>query len=381
MSSLGSLRRNVHTSDSELCAAERWVEARTSCHGGVVLCAISSHAHSIRNVHRGFVNRLSVACGVPSPIPSDGVARSVGEGRGASGPVHHGRRWSRWYCFMAKCGSLLQGRPGVGYSGSCPSGQAGLRALTDATCPRIAVRAQFMFQDSPNSVGLVSGRRSGAIGGIEPSTGFRSRLVHGANARLDEEITMPNQALVVQYRDAMRQDADSIAALHADSWQRHYRGAYLDSYLDGDVITERQQVWRSRLAEPQAGQLTVLAHRGNEIVGFAHTILDEDSQWGCLLENLHVTSELKRNRIGSHLLSETAQRLLRLRPTGSLHLWVLDQNTAAQAFYGAEGGTRVETQLRGPFPGGGRALGHCYYWSNPERLVVRSEVMGSSPRA
>ena len=91
---------------------------------------------------------------------------------------------------------------------------------------------------------------------------------------------MQNHALVVQYRDAMRQDADSVAALHADSWQRHYRGAYLDSYLDGDAITERQQVWRSRLAEPRTGQFTVLAHRGDEIVGFAHTILDEDSTMG-----------------------------------------------------------------------------------------------------
>ena len=185
---------------------------------------------------------------------------------------------------------------------------------------------------------------------------------------------MSGRDLVVQYRDATERDADFIAALHAESWRRHYRGAYLDSYLDGDVITERQQVWRGRLTEPRTGQFTVLAHQGNEMVGFAHTILDDDAQWGSLLENLHVASELKRNGIGSDLLSETAQRLLRLRPAGSLHLWVLDQNTAAQAFYGARGGSRVETQLRGPFPGGGRALGHRYYWPDPDRLVVRSGV-------
>jgi ribosomal protein S18 acetylase RimI-like enzyme len=192
---------------------------------------------------------------------------------------------------------------------------------------------------------------------------------------------MPDQALVVQYRDATKQDADSIAALHAESWRRHYRGAYLDTYLDGDVINERQQVWRGRLTEPRTGKFTVIAHRGDEIVGFAHTLLDEDPQWGSLLENLHVTNELKRNGIGSHLLSETAQRLLRLRPAGSLYLWVLDQNTAAQVFYGARGGSRVETQVRGPFPGGGRALGHCYHWPDPDRLVVRSEIRGSSALA
>ena len=228
----------------------------------------------------------------------------------------------------------------------------------------------------------IGGDRSQSF--IESSLGpgpltVRQPAVHGANARIDEEITMQDWALVVRYRDATEQDADSVAALHADSWRRHYRGAYLDSYLDGDVIPERQQVWRNRLAEPRTGQFTVLAHQGDEIVGFAHTILDEDPQWGSLLENLHVTSELKRNRIGSHLLSETAQRLLRLRPTGSLHLWVLDQNTTGQAFYSARGGSRVETEQRGPFPGGGRALGHCYHWPNPDRLVVRSEVRGRRP--
>ena len=190
---------------------------------------------------------------------------------------------------------------------------------------------------------------------------------------------MPNLDMIVHYRDATERDADSVAALHADSWRRHYRGAYLDTYLDGDVITERQQVWRSRLTEPRTGLVTVIAQQGDEIVGFAHTILDEDPRWGSLLENLHVTSELKRNGIGSHLLSETTQRLLRLRPEGSLHLWVLDQNTTAQAFYSARGGSRVETQLRGPFPGGGRALGHRYHWSDPDRLVVRSEITGRIP--
>lgn len=192
---------------------------------------------------------------------------------------------------------------------------------------------------------------------------------------------MQDQPLVVQYSDATERDADSIAALHADSWRRHYRGAYLDAYLDGDVTTERQEVWQGRLREPRTGLVTVIAHRGDEVVGFAHTILDEDPQWGSLLENLHVTSGLKRNGIGSHLLSQTAQRLLRLRPAGSLHLWVLDQNTPAQAFYEARGGNRVETQLRGPFPGGGRAIGHCYHWSDPERLVDRSDIGGSSPLA
>jgi ribosomal protein S18 acetylase RimI-like enzyme len=203
--------------------------------------------------------------------------------------------------------------------------------------------------------------------------------MHGANARIDEEIAMPSQGQPVQYRDATPRDADSVALLHADSWRRHYRGAYLDSYLDGDVIADRREVWRGRLSEPSEGRFTVVAHQGDQIVGFAHAILDDDPQWGSLLENLHVANDVKHSGIGTRLLSETALRLLRLRPSGTMYLWVLDQNTAAQAFYGARGGRDVETQLRGPFAGGGRALGRRYYWPDPDRLLVRSETGGGDP--
>jgi len=205
-----------------------------------------------------------------------------------------------------------------------------------------------------------------------------SRLRHGAKARIDEEAAMADarhdqfrHAPVVRYREATEQDAGDIAALHADSWRRHYRGAYLDSYLEGDVVGDRLEVWTARLAPPRRGQYTVIADAGGEVVGFAHTVFDIDPTWGALLENLHVRSDLKGRGIGSQLLSETALGLLRHQPSGAIHLWVLDQNEAAQSFYDARGGARVESQLRGPFPGGGRAVGHRYFWPDASSLVVR----------
>jgi ribosomal protein S18 acetylase RimI-like enzyme len=200
--------------------------------------------------------------------------------------------------------------------------------------------------------------------------------MHGAKARIDEEAAVPNPIPAVRYVGVDERDADAIALLHAESWRRHYRGAYSDTYLDGEVVAERREVWRGRLAEATPGQFTIVARRDDQIVGFAHTILDENQRWGSLLENLHVRSELTRSGIGTHLLSQTALTLLRARPGASLHLWVLDQNTAAQAFYGARGGRRVETELRGPFPGGGHAMGHRYHWADPTRLLVDTGSAG-----
>jgi ribosomal protein S18 acetylase RimI-like enzyme len=177
-------------------------------------------------------------------------------------------------------------------------------------------------------------------------------------------------ALAVQYREATEHDADAIAGLHADSWRRHYRGAYLDSYLDGDILPERRKVWTSRLTPPRVNQFTACADIDGDVVGFSHTFFDHDPQWGALIDNLHVRSDLKGTGIGTQLLSVAAQELARSRPSQALHLWVLDQNVAAQAFYDARGGTKVETTLRGPFPGGGRALGHRYFWPDPQWLVT-----------
>jgi hypothetical protein len=44
--------------------------------------------------------------------------------------------------------------------------------------------------------------------------------------------------------------------LHTDNWRRYYRGAYLDSYLDGDVATERLTVWTERRSDDGQDRFT-----------------------------------------------------------------------------------------------------------------------------
>jgi GNAT superfamily N-acetyltransferase len=145
-------------------------------------------------------------------------------------------------------------------------------------------------------------------------------------------------------------DAEAIGLLHADSWRRHYRGAYADSFLDGDVLAERRSVWSARLAAP-TGSATVVTEDGTGLVGFVHVVFDEDERWGSLLDNLHVTHDRRRAGIGTTLLT-CAARAVAERATGSrLYLWVLEQNSAAQQFYRAAGGTCVERVAVSP-PGG-----------------------------
>jgi ribosomal protein S18 acetylase RimI-like enzyme len=176
----------------------------------------------------------------------------------------------------------------------------------------------------------------------------------------------------MNYRAAVADDVEAIAGLHADSWRRNYRGAYLDAYLDGDVLADRRAVWTDRLGQPQFGSFTIVAERDSAIQGFAHTILDEDATWGALLENLHVRHDLQHQGIGTRLMAESARVLIQRRPSTGLYLSVLEQNTAAQAFYDARGGAPVVRKIAGPFPGGGNAPVILYAWPDPSMLIDRS---------
>jgi ribosomal protein S18 acetylase RimI-like enzyme len=177
----------------------------------------------------------------------------------------------------------------------------------------------------------------------------------------------------VHYRLTRASDAPSVAALHVESWRRHYRGAYSDAFLDGDVVAERAATWTQRLREPQAGQFTIVADSAGLLVGFVHAVLDADPVWGTLVDNLHVDHRRKRSGIGSRLMGEAAQIATQHRPDAGLYLWVLEQNVSAQGFYEAKGGVCVErglTQAPGGVPANlnGTPIKLRYAWSDPSSL-------------
>ena len=176
-----------------------------------------------------------------------------------------------------------------------------------------------------------------------------------------------------QIRAASRADADAIAALHAESWRRHYRGAFSDAFLDGDVDADRVAVWRARLRAPDPARHTILAEDATGLIGFAHTVFDHHPRWGALLDNLHIVHRSKRRGVGSQLMAATAQTVIERR-TG-LYLWVLEQNVAAQAFYTARSGRPVERALVSA-PGGvatrlnGAPAELRFVWTDPATLIT-----------
>jgi GNAT superfamily N-acetyltransferase len=190
---------------------------------------------------------------------------------------------------------------------------------------------------------------------------------------LAQNLAMPR--LTFRFADAT--DAVAVAELHADSWRRHYRGAYADEFLDGDVHADRLSVWTSRLDEPDNGlRATVLAEVEGQAIGFVHTVLDADAQWGGLIDNLHVTARLQGCGIGAALMARAAGFVSDNRPDSGLYLWVLEQNRAAQGFYQALGGTPADSEPVRPVNGvpgrlQGSPIGIRYVWADPSILAAR----------
>lgn len=155
---------------------------------------------------------------------------------------------------------------------------------------------------------------------------------------------MTGSSAALKLRVANASDANAVATLHAESWRHHYRGAYSDACLDGNVAEDRLAVWSERLSQPDPNGYTILAVERGGLVGFAHTIFDEDPTWGALLDNLHVRHDRKREGVGTRLMTVTAKALLERPTRAGLYLWVLEQTVAAQAFY------RPRRDLCGPAP-------------------------------
>jgi GNAT superfamily N-acetyltransferase len=178
----------------------------------------------------------------------------------------------------------------------------------------------------------------------------------------------------VHYRAALRADTERIALLHADSWKRTYRGSYRDTFLDGDVVTNRLEAWSSRLAHDREDQFVYVAETDSELLGFVCVFGNEDRTWGSLIDNLHVFRECQRTGLGTSLMRAAGTWLTSRYPESGVYLWALEANERAHRFYERLGAVHAETaQL--VVAGGGTPPTRRYVWPRPEVLTLRAAAL------
>jgi GNAT superfamily N-acetyltransferase len=150
---------------------------------------------------------------------------------------------------------------------------------------------------------------------------------------------------MLRYREANSNDIERIARLHADSWSKHYRGILSDDFLDNHVYDERLGVWDKRLKFPNENQYVLLAEKDGALCGLACIYLDDDPQFGTLLDNLHVVRGSQGAGIGTELIRLVAQKSHDHNPGSGFYLWALEENYKARKFYENLGAKNYETVL------------------------------------
>jgi ribosomal protein S18 acetylase RimI-like enzyme len=172
---------------------------------------------------------------------------------------------------------------------------------------------------------------------------------------------------VIEYRPATHDDAPAVARLHAENWRRTYRGNYSDAYLDGDIFSERQRVWDTRLGQPAANQYVCVAVESGRLAGFVCTFGADDREWGSFIGNLHVQANLQRSGIGSLLMRKAGEWLCSAFPNERVYLFVWERNPA-RALYERLGGVSAGI-VENENPGGGVGRYHRIVWERPQQLA------------
>lgn len=132
---------------------------------------------------------------------------------------------------------------------------------------------------------------------------------------------------------ALPKHAEQIAALHATNWASTYKEDLSAAYLQHVAPTERLAIWQERFNDPRETQVVLVASENEVLVGFACAFVGEHSDWGSLLDNLHVKQSHQGRGIGRNLLIQTASICEQKCPGLGLYLFVAQSNVRAQKLY------------------------------------------------
>lgn len=151
---------------------------------------------------------------------------------------------------------------------------------------------------------------------------------------------------MIELRVANLSDYTSIAKIHAESWQKNYRNILSDRFLDHEVENERLEFWQRRWSSLMSTQHITVAVDSDIVVGFSCLLLNYDSVYGSLLDNLHVKQAFQNSGIGKLLMKHCAGTIMEKAGDRKMYLWVYEANQHARKVYEHFGGNYLHTALK-----------------------------------
>ena len=162
--------------------------------------------------------------------------------------------------------------------------------------------------------------------------------------------------------------AAEIARLHILSWQQTYHEMLKADYLNNLAPQERLALWQARLSEPTDNQYVLMAEIDNNLAGFICVYADKDSEYGSLLDNLHVASHYHGKGIAKQLIAKAVTWLNTHAKHPALHLEVLAGNHNAIKVYQKLGGQNIKQGVWHA-PCGSLVDEYIYLWPNKHPLA------------
>jgi GNAT superfamily N-acetyltransferase len=139
-------------------------------------------------------------------------------------------------------------------------------------------------------------------------------------------------------RDAVPNDAENVARVHAASWQVAYDHIFPAEALArlGDAADRRAAYWRREVEARVPLSSTLVAESDDEIVGFVDVRPSRDDgvepDHTAELTAIYVAPRAWGTGAGRLLMAEALERLRRLEFEEAT-LWVLEDNSRARRFY------------------------------------------------
>ena len=97
-------------------------------------------------------------------------------------------------------------------------------------------------------------------------------------------------------------------------------------------------------------------------------LLDEEPDYGALLDNLHVAPDRHRQGIGRSLMANAAHWIVTMQPDWSMHLWVYEAEHPKSGSLPLGGRQQVDQRVI-VTPAGNRAAVLRFEWRDPLALA------------
>jgi GNAT superfamily N-acetyltransferase len=124
------------------------------------------------------------------------------------------------------------------------------------------------------------------------------------------------------------------------------------------------------MEHPPPNQYVLLAELNHLPVGFICLLLNENNEFGSLVDNLHVANNAKGQGIGTQLMKYSAAYIEQHFTEPKFYLWVFQKNYNTRRFYKKLGGACIK-ETEHIMPDGNEHMLCRYVWNSVECLMQK----------